>query len=103
MKYPNKHGAASTRINNYVQQVMTGHVQHKAGSSVYKQEDTNSEFWNLTADDESQMDPVQVMAKLTCISTYDVLSGNTSIIQVQEADNKTTPTTQRNSLISTVN
>ena len=53
---------------------------------MYRPENTDSEFWNLTADDESQIDPVQVMRNL---NSTNVLSAGTSLIQIQEADNKT--------------
>ena len=93
-------GAFSSRLQNVVspmQQALTGQAPHKTGTSTYKQDNTDSEFWNLTADDDSQIDPVLVMRNL---SNTNLFSGSTSIIQIQEADNKTS--SQRPSVANTM-
>lgn len=66
---------------------------------IYRQENTDSEFWNLTADDESQIDPVLILRNLNVTK---INSGTTSsMIQIQEANNFTgsqAMNTQRQSL-----
>lgn len=48
------------------------------------QETTDSEFWNLTADDNSsQLDPVLIMRNLS--NTQLQCSQTTSIVQIQES------------------
>ena len=83
-------GAISTRLTKVISPVNHGLVpvahHHKTGSSTYKQENTDSEFWNLTADDESQVDPVLVMRNINLTNLNSVTN---SLIQIQEADNKT--------------
>ena len=54
----------------------------KAASSTQKQENTDSDFFNLTAEDESQIDPILVMRNL---SNTQLCSNTTSIIQIQES------------------
>ena len=93
-------GAFSSRLLNVVspmQVAFAAQGPHKTGTSTYKQENTDSEFWNLTADDDSQIDPVLVMRNL---SNTNLFSGSTSIIQIQEADNKTS--SQRPSVAGTM-
>lgn len=93
-------GAFSSRLLNVVspmQVAFAAQGPHKTGASTYKQENTDSEFWNLTADDDSQIDPVLVMRNL---SNTNLFSGSTSIIQIQEADNKTS--SQRPSVAGTM-
>jgi len=73
-------GAISTRLQQVVppiQQAQYPYQMYMAASSTVKQENTDSDFFNLTAEDESQIDPILVMRNL---SNTQLCSATTSII-----------------------
>ena len=78
-------GAVSSRLTQVVSPVAPSYIHathHKTGTSTNIKENTDSDFFNLTAEDESQMDPILVMRNL---SNTNLGSGTTSMMQIQES------------------
>lgn len=71
-------GAISSRLTKNVSQMPTIY-QVVGAASTYKQETTDSDFFNLTDENESQMDPILVMRNLSNTQVCSA-SATTSII-----------------------
>lgn len=68
-------GAISTRLTKNVSQM--GPTIYTHAASTVKQENTDSDFFNLTEENDSQMDPILVMRNL---SNTQLCSATTSMI-----------------------